>query len=487
MGVDGQNSYGSMGGTVNKQARAAALELLRRKKIKESIVNGLHDVQRAVYEDPSQYRAVCASRRGGKTHLIVSLITLDLIDCDREVWVLYIAQTSQIGKELIFQELIAMNEKYDLGWEIKEHPSVLITTPVGGKFRIVGLDDVSALGKIRGKKYKGVYADECKEYTKHLRELVEEIVSPAFLNVGGRMIIAGTPGRVCSETDYWFAAANGLTKQWSAHHWTIRDNKWVLRPEEELAKVREQNGWSEHNVVYQREYEGRWVSSDDERVYAYNRERNSVPTLPENFSTTNGEWVSVVGVDYAFSPDDNAWVVMASHKKSKDVYVVHAEARGRMLPDEVSEHTANLIKRFRPQYVVGDSGGLGKVLVEHYNQRYAARLNMWIQPADKRNKRDHQELLSEELKTGRIKVCMDVAGDLAGEWARLTWESEDRLKENPNQPNHMSDAALYAYVKHKAFYHKPDPPPLSELEKQAAERRERAKRIQARNSKGLLR
>lgn len=468
-------------------ARKAALELLRRQKIKSEIIGKLHGVQRAVYEDQAQYRAVCASRRGGKTHLLVSLITLDLIDCDREVWVLYIAQTAQIGKELIFQELVSMNEKFDLGWEIKEHPSVLITTPTGGKFRIVGLDDVSSLGKIRGKKYRGVYADECKEYTKHLRELVEEIVAPAFLNVGGRMIIAGTPGRVCTESDYWFAAANSLTKQWSAHHWTIFDNAWIRQPAEELAKVREQNGWSEHNVIYQREYLGKWVSSDDERVYAYERTRNSALSVPENFSMSNGEWVSVMGVDYAFHPDDCAWVVLASHKKSKDVYVVHAEAKGRMLPDEVSEHTAELIKKYRPQQVVGDSGGMGAILVAHYNQRYAQRLNMWIKPADKRGKRDHQELLSEELKTGRIKVCLDVAGDLAGEWSRLTWESNDRLKENPNQPNHMSDAALYAYVCHKAFYHKPDPPPLSELDKQAAERRERAKKVAERQKQRLLR
>lgn len=444
-------------------------------------------MQRKVLEDPAQYRAVCASRRGGKTWLDVSMITLSLQDSPSGVWTVFLAPTAIVGKELIWDDLLSMNEKYDLGWECKEHPTPLITTPWGAKFRILGVDDKAQLGKLRGKKYALVIADEAKEYTKFLRELTEDIVGPAFIGVGGRMIVSGTPGRVCSERDYWYAICHGLESGWSPHHWTLHENKWIKDPEEELRKVREQKGWPETHVVYQREYLGRWVSSDDERVYSYNRERNGVLTLPEGYTPGHPDWIHVMALDYAYSPDDTAWVVLASHRKSKDVYVVHAEARGRMLPDEVSDHTAELIKKYRPQQVVGDSGGTGKTYVEHFNQRWAQKLNAWIRPADKRGKRDHQELLSEELKTGRIKVCLDVAGGLAHEWANLGWEDDKREKENPNQPNHMSDAALYAYVCHKAHYHKPDPPPLSELDKQAAERRERAKKVAERQKQRLLR
>lgn len=467
------------------QLRAIQLEILRRLEIKKTLVAELHEAQRKVYEDPSQYRAVCASRRGGKTHLDATLITISLLESGRDVWTLFIAPTGVIAKELIWDQLVEMNERFTLGWKMSEHPTPYIVTPSGAKFRVLGCDDKAQLAKVRGKKYKLVIIDEAKDITQHLRQLVDEDIGPAFMGVGGKMIVSGTPGRTCSEKDYWYAINNGRKVGWTAHYWTLHQNPWIKDPTEELRKVREQKGWTEDNVIYQREYLGLWVSDESERVYSYLMGRNSEPGLPKDYD--KDVWVHIMGVDLGYNPDPTAWVVLASHPKRKDVYVVHAETKLNQLPDEVAARTKELILRFKPSRVVGDSGGAGKSYVEEWNRRWAASVGTWIQAADKRGKRDHQEIMSEELRAGRIKVCLSEAGDLAHEWTNLGWENELRERENKSQPNHLADAALYSYMEHRAYYHLDDPPPPSEEEIRLKELRARQAKVRAAQNQGLLR
>ncbi len=468
--------------------QAAAKELLRRKALKAKIVSALHGKQKEAYDllmSSDDFLAMCAGRRGGKTHLARSLIALAGIDAGPKQWVLYVAPTADIGKDLIWEDLIAINKEFELGWVFKEHPSPRIYFPGGGRFRIIGVDDKNQIGKIRGKSYRLVVVDEAKEITKFLKELVVEAIEPAFMGVGGKLVVTGTPGRACTPQDYWYAICHGLERGWSNKNFTVRDNPWCSDPEKELETIRTRRGWEPDNVIFLREYEGLWIADESERVYAYKPGRNTVNNLPAHYDV--GTWTHVMGVDLGYSPDPTAWVVLASHPKEKFVYVVHAETRLKQLPDEVAARTKELIEEFRPSRVVGDSGGMGKSYVEEWNRRWAETTNVWIHNAQKRNKRDNQEIMSEEMRAGRIKVCLDVAGEYATEVSNLGWKDDLREKENPNQPNHLCDAALYAYMDHKAHYHKADPPPLTDEEREIAERRARQAKVRASQQKGLLR
>jgi hypothetical protein len=481
--------------------RAGLLELLHRRKLKAQIVSALHEKQRAAHAQlwgSDNFLAVCAGRRGGKTHWAASEIALAGIDAGKKQWVLYIAPTAEVGKELIWEDLIALNAQYGLGWVFKEHPNPTIYFTGGGRFRICGLDDKAQLGKIRGKSYVLVIVDEAKEMAKHLRELVSEVIEPAFMGVGGRLIVTGTPGRACTRADYWYSICHGLEPGWNNQSFTIRNNPWAKDPEAELLKVRTRRQWEADNVIFLREYEGLWIQDESERVYAYlgpakgeTKSRNAVPTLPANFVKNemgvDPTWTYVMGVDLGYSPDPTAWVVLGSHPKEKDVYVIHAETRLKQLPDEVAARTKELIEKYKPSRVVGDSGGMGKSYVEEWNRRWAQTTNTYIHNAIKRNKRDNQEIMSEEFRAGRIKVCLDTAAEYAVEVSSLGWKDEHREVENPNQPNHLCDAGLYAFMDHRAYYNKADPPPLTEQEKEIADRRARAKAAQAKQQRGLLR
>jgi hypothetical protein len=482
--------------------RAALEELYRRKQLKKKLVDALHGKQKEAYrllESSEDFLAMCAGRRGGKTHLAATLIALALIDAGPKQWVLYIAPTAEVGKELIWGDLIALNTQYNLGWTPKEHPNPTITAPSGGRFRICGVDDKAQLGKIRGKSYKLVIVDEAKEIAKHLKELVTEVIEPAFMNVGGKLVVTGTPGRACTKADYWYSICHKLEFGWSAINFTIRDNTiWAKDPEAELLKIRTRRKWNPDNVIFLREYEGQWIQDESERVYAYlgpavgqTTSRNAVPSVPANYYLPDGNpdprWTHVLGIDMGYDPDPTAWIVLASHPKEKDVYVVHAETKQKQLPDEVAARTKQLIEKFKPSRVVGDSGGMGKSYVEEWNRRWAQVTNTHIHNAQKRNKRDNQEVMSEEYRAGRVKLCLDVASEYAAEVSNLGWKDDNREVENPNQPNHLCDAALYAFMDHRAYYNQPDPPPLSPEEQAIADRRARAKAVQVRQTKGLLR
>lgn len=457
------------------------MEQAKREARRKAVYAEWHAKQREAHDVSMRgtFTSICAARRGGKTYELAGEIALALDSAGRGEWVVYIAQTAQIGKELIWTDLEDINARHDFGWDLREHPIPTITAKTGARFKIVGCDNKSELGKLRGKKYKLVVIDEAKEISQFLRELVLEILRPAFIGVGGRMIIAGTPGRVCDSSDFWYAICHGLVPGWTCvTNWTIRDNPWVRDPEEELRKVRLENDWTEDCVIYQREYEGRWVSDDDERVYAYIEIRNAVRGLPANYNPET--WVHVVGVDIGFAPDPTAWAVLASHPNETSVYLLHAETRGELFSDQVAEHTGRLVRMYNASALVMDSGGQGKPYIEDVNRRHGHLLGGLVaKPADKREKRDRIEVFSEELKASRIMVCLPNAQSWAHEAVNHLWHDERREKESDVTPNHCLDAALYAHTETRAYWHLPAPPEATPEERamEALRARQKARQL----------
>lgn len=464
------------------RARALVMEQARRKATREAIFGTLSAKQReavaCIYS--GTYTAICAGRRSGKTYLDERLVAYELEQCARDEWVVFLAPTGQVGKELIWTGLEALNENFRLGWDMREHPVPTITTRAGGRFKIVGCDNKSELGKLRGKKYRLVIIDEAKELANHLRELVDEIFRPAFMGVGGRIVISGTPGRICDESDYWYAICFELVNGWkSITDWTIRQNPWFKDPEGELRKVRAEKNWHQDNAIYLREYEGQWASDTDERCYPYLPTRNSIAGLPDGYDRDT--WYHVLGIDYGYSPDPCAWVVWASHPNKRDMYCVHAEKEAELLPDTIARRTASLVERYKPSAVVGD--GAAKILIEDFNRRYAEGLKTHIRPADKLGKRDHMEILGQEIRApggaddkGKILLCLPMAEDLGQEWLNLGWKDDRREVEKPGQPNHCADAALYGFLEAYAYLHQAEKPAPAPEEAELEARRARQKR-----------
>ena len=126
----------------------------------------------------------------------------------------------------------------------------------------------------------------------------------------------------------------------------------------------------------------------------------------------------LLGVDFGLR-DECAWTVVTSHPHEQEVFVIHSHKTADLMPEEASRVTEALVSKYRPDVLVGDSGGMGVSYVEHWNRRFDAGLQMT--PALKKDKRGMIDLMNGDLMSGRMKLVADAAAPLQEEFATLPW------------------------------------------------------------------
>lgn len=430
----------------------AKRERASRKMLTRSLYAELHQKQRDVARDTARYIALLCGRRSGKTELMARMIAVALIHCGFNEWVLYACRTQAIAKDLMWGHLEAINERYQLGWRMTEQTG-MIRTPNGGRFRLFGVDDRKAREKVRGYKARRAFLDEASTYQDELEKLIQDCLSPALTDLGGGLVLAGTPGSVC--VGYWFRASTGEIPAYSCHHWTVRQNpKFPRDVEEMLAEERANFAWTEESPSYRREWLAEWVDDESALVYMFVRERNAVDAPEVAFDPKT--WLTTLGVDFGMT-DHCGWVVLGSPPGSRSIYVLWAEKHTGLLPNEAAKLTADLYGQFQCARIYADGGGLGKPYVEEFNRRWADSLGVRMTPADKADKVGTISLLNGDLRSKALLVLPD-AEAYAGEVQFLPWLDERRTKEHPGFANHLADAGLYAWKGHKSYWQKPPPP-----------------------------
>lgn len=448
--------------------RKALVTLAGRVAKRKAILDELHPKQRAVAEDPSQYKALLCGRRSGKTELDARLIALALEECGPDEWVIYAAVTRSLAKDLIWTRLETLNERHQLGWRMIENEG-LIETPRGGKFRCLGFDKLPELQKVRGYKLRLAIFDEPATYADKLEGLIRECVGPALSDLRGKLVINGTPGAAC--IGYWFEASTGKITRYKTYHWTVRNNpKYPRNAEEMLAEERAENHWTEEDAAYRREWLAEWLDDPDALVYAFTRDRNTVTVSGYDRS----EWLTTLGVDFGMT-DSCAWAVIGSHKRSRQSFVLHAEKHVDLLPSEAAEITKRLRDEWQCSRIVGDGGGLGKPYVEEFNRRHAPIVGIHIELAEKSDKTGAISLLNGDLRAQQLMLCLPEAECLASEIQHLPWASALKKEEHPGYDNHCADAMLYCWRAHRAYYHRTpvSAPEVTSEELDAIERRKR--------------
>ena len=436
--------------------------------------------QRKVLDDNARLLTLCCSRRAGKTAVLTRIVTTELEACGFNEWVVFGARTLGIAKDLIWAELRAMNDRFDLGWKINDS-DLSITTARGGRFRLFGVSDKKSLDKARGKKYRLVVLDEASTYEPFLRQLIQNDFDPGTKDINGRIILSGTPGYV--KAGYWFESSQGLLKGWSNHYWTIRDNVYIADVEAKLAETREMFGFDENHPTYICEYLGIWPDVDTMRVFEYLPSRNDVKALPDDYSLT---WRHVIGIDYGYV-DACAWVVIAVNPYTDERYVVHEYEESGLIVDDAVAYTKQLVERFDTTYVVADPGGGGKGFYETFNAKHAREMGCTIRSADKQDLLGGIRLVNAELRTARLHFLESECAGLTGDLRRLLWKDDrrDKIVEGIAFPKHRADALRYALLETVAWRAKDKPPevaPVALAEMRA--RAERAKRAQQKTSRG---
>lgn len=419
---------------------------------------------------------MCCSRRAGKTQVVARLIAISLLSSGRNEWTLFAAGTLGIAKNLIWAELVAINDRHKLQWKMVELEGA-ITTPTGARFRCIGVDDRKQIEKLRGPKYRLIVLDEASTYQDKLKRLINDAVRPALMDLRGSLIIAGTPGYVCAGD--WFEIATGK-RHYRVFSWTLRENPHMPDPEAELAAIRAENKWTENEPTYRREYLGLWINDADSLVFGgYVPDRNKVQAPPFD----PNRWVCTVGVDFGTKKDPSAIVVIGTPKgEEKDrTYALFAKRYPGLLPDEMAVELRDIVTTFQPTAAVGDSGGLGAPYVEEWNRRHAVDAGITVEAAAKTDSLASYELMDSAFRSEHLFIT-EGAQELEDEVLYLPWYDSHRRKVHPQYANHCSDGCRYAYKKHAGYAYKAVPEPEFKHPPKwstAEQRKERNRRKQA--------
>ena len=444
--------------------------------VKAVLIATLHDRQRGVVADidaGERFISLCCSRRGGKTYLLGTLIVILMHDLPFGQEIVFVAPTMKRGKELIFSEVARVIDEFCLPWHIVETMGTIRTT-TGAYFRVVGLDKKKQIGRVaRGGNTRAFFSDETQEYAHLLQDFIKA-ASPALAQSKGIFIAAGTPG--VAQSGFWYDVCKGAAG-FRSYNWSLRDNPHLGRPAEEiLREERERMGWDENHPDYRREWLGLWCRDSNRLVVEFNRVKNLVAEPP---GYDIKKWRHFVGVDYGFN-DPCAWVVLAAHPNSREVFVVHAEKHAGFTSEQIADKTYELKVRFSPVAIVGDSASGGKTFISDFNVRYGSKAGVRMRHARKADKAGRISFLNTELRCSRLRLVESASGPLIEEIEVLQWADDERTKilEGLSFPDHAFDAALYALGEFRAYNHKaakPEPT-AAEMELESIERRNAAAR-----------
>jgi hypothetical protein len=398
------------------------------------VLEGAFDKQREFISDPSNFKAALCTRRAGKSYTAGLYLYKEALE-NPGVSLLYVALTRDSAKRIMWKDVLKhLNRK--LGMKVKfNETSLTATFGNGSVIYLVGADsDEEEKEKLLGQKYKLVIIDEAASYSIDLRDLVYKTLKPAVADYRGTICLIGTPGNLLKSL--YFDVTRGAEPGWSVHSWTTFDNpEMASKWEAEIEDLKKTNPLVVETPWFQQMYLGLWVIDSSQLVYRFNAERNLFKQLPANPQP----YRYVLGIDLGYN-DDTAFVVCCYQKHNPTLFVVRTIKKPHLDITDVATQIKALDKEFKFDVLVTD--GANKQAVAELNNRH----NVNLVAADKTGKNDFIELMNSDLIQGKIKASAIGAGALVQEWSQLIWkETESKRIEHPSLPNHLADAALYAW------------------------------------------
>lgn len=465
------------------------------------ILEGANPKQVPLILDESPYLGARCPRRSGKTYAVTSK-ALHLGESRPGSRILIISLTLKSTVENYWSGapggLWSQNARYDLGLKFNTTAHTWVH-PNGSRGMLAGAETKADIERLRGAAAEAdlVILDECKSFApNHLDDLIENVIEPGLMTRNGQLLMVGTPGSIPLGQFYaatcllsrlasplpedpqrsiptciaWDERANPgpayrgmspdeLSDLFSLHEWTIQDNTAVPGQWVRALSIKRRRGWTDDHPVWRREYLGQWVSDASDLVYAFARMRGEQKCLwtPDHGANSltgleekDGPWHMLLGLDLGFV-DDSAMVLVAYSESLQELRHIYDFKAPGLDAQSFAEEVLGIIDTYgHPEMIVADVGGGGsKMIVEMLNQRYG----LSIQPASKREKQDHIELINGDFLADRIKIIPN--SDLDHELCGLQWDlSNDskvilsrtgRLREDTSCPNHLCDALLYVW------------------------------------------
>jgi hypothetical protein len=424
--------------------------------------------QLELVEDSGRFKAVLCSRRAGKSYaggtaLVDKCLEVPGANC------IFITMTRGKAKRLLWSWLHRIGAELSLGLTFN-NTELTATFPNGSMITLAGAETAADIEKFRGEAFDLAVIDECKSFpTSLLDELVDDVIGPALGDNLGSLILMGTPGAMLQGTFFLATGPEATTVvekkgkrlaisrrwddrnderykdvefSWSFHSWSTKDN--VKKPHlwaEALAqKLRA--GWQDEDPTWRREWLGQWVDDDSAFVLRYSSEKNSWTPNPE-WSDTHGldpahEWHYVLGLDLGYDDDFDIEVFAWSDTSPLMFHVAGFNAPGMEVQD-MALKLREFVDRFSGfDVMVGDRGGLGKVILATLDSQYG----LYVEPADKNEKRDFIELMNSDLVNQKLYFLK--GSNLELQATTVQWD-ETKKHVDDNTPDHAIDASLYIW------------------------------------------
>lgn len=434
--------------------RLAALQKERDGKKAFDLMSFLFKEQYDFVTDRSPNKIAMCSRRAGKTvscaaDLINTAINSSGVTC------LYITLSRNNAKKIVWRDLQKINQEYDLkGTENLSELSIRFLN--GSIIYLSGAKDKSEIEKFRGLALKLVYIDEAQSFRSYIKELIDDVISPALMDYAGTLCLIGTPPPVL--TGYFHDSFKDRENSWSKHAWTFFNNPFVVEKSgmshrEMLQRELQRRGTTEHDPSIQREYFGALVSDKSSLLIKYDETRNHF----EDFEAHLG-WTYVMGIDIGHK-DADALAVLAWNEYSPNIYLVDEYVKAGQDITELMQSIDTLRRRYDISKMLIDTGGLGKKITEELIRRY----HLPLEPADKARKMENIALLNTYLQTSKFKAHRK---SLFAEDSKLVQIDRDRstpdkIVVSDAYHSDIIDAVLYAFKACYAYtYQEPPPKPV---------------------------
>lgn len=396
--------------------------------------------------DPSPNKIAVCSRRSGKTVACAADLVHTAINNSNTVC-LYITLSRNNAKKIIWKEIKDLNRTYNLKGALNLS-ELSISFPNGSMIYLSGAKDTSEIEKFRGLALKKVYLDEAQSFRAYIKELIDDVLSPALMDHSGTLVLIGTPSPI--PTGFFHDSFTSVKNNWSKHHWTFWNNHFItqkskLTHQEMLDRELKRRGVTAEDPSIQREWFGRFTLDSDSLLIHYDKNKNHFDALPNIIPK---KWTYIMGIDLGFD-DADAIAILSYCDDSPTTYLVEEKVVAQQGLTELVEQIHYFQKKYDIVKMVIDQGGLGKKLAEELRRRHAIP----VHPADKARKMETVAFFNDALRTGRFKAKADskFAQDSYLVEIDRDKSTSDKIKVSDKYHSDILDAALYAFHESPAF------------------------------------
>lgn len=504
-----------------QEAKAQAVLGERYRDVAARIRATLYDKQQAAFVAEKARRvAMLCTRRAGKTFGGIREMVAFALE-NAKARQLYINETRAEAKALAWDEpddgILAVlagsglergDKRGDDADYWANETELIIRFRNGSLIQLFGADDERQINKLRGRKWSRVLWDESQK-ARHLQQGIQQVLGASMADFDGQIWLTGTPSLDTAGYFYEVTRQDGQPRApgWTVHEWSVVDNPFFgASPDERWARTAgvalKENGWTEEEPAFRREWLGQWVVTDANFVYPVHAvdprkltfapmridasglydHAASVRDLPKDSRGREQQWLYSIGVDFGYDPDGFSTVLLAfsmtcetafemwSWKKTRtDVF----EQKQRL--DYLFENVESIVS------IVGDPAGTRSLL-----KGWRERLGLPIEEAEKSEKDTWIDLMGADIRKGRFKYRED--SPLLDEHRHLVWlpikngkrvaHKHRKLLDGRVPGDHCADGALYAWRHMSNWLSRPDVGPQTPDEALAAESRKHVDQLE---------